>query len=87
MVRVTPPIVSATLEPASAVPVTALVCSLALMMSLPATTEITGALGTSVSTVMARLAAAEVLPAASVALTDRVSGPCPMSVMSAACSV
>ena len=56
-------------------------------MSSPATFEIVGAFGTTVSTVMARVAAAETLPAASVAVTESVSGPWPMPVMSGAVSV
>ena len=43
--------------------------------------------GASVSTVMSRVLAVEVLPAASVAVTDRVSGPSPIAVISASVSV
>ena len=62
-------------------------CSLALMMSSVATTLMVGAPATKVFTAMARLAAGLVLPAASVCLTDRVSAPWPMAVMSAATKV
>ena len=43
--------------------------------------------GAKVSMVMALVPGAEVLPAASVAVADRVSAPCPMAVMSVGCSV
>ena len=56
-------------------------------MSSPATFEIVGGSMATVSIVMLRVAAAEVLPAASVALADSVSGPWPIAVMSAAVSV
>ena len=79
--------VSATAALGSAVPAIAADCSLPLMTLSPATSEITGAAGASVSTVMSRVPAAEVLPAASVAVTDSVSAPSPMAVMSAAVSV
>ena len=79
--------VSATAALASAVPAITAVCSLALMTSLPATTEIVGATGARVSTWMLRVPAVEVLPAASVALAERVSSPWPMAVMSAGVSV
>ena len=58
-----------------AVPLIAAVFSPALTMSSPATAEMVGAFGTTVSTEMARDAAAETLPAASVALTESVSAP------------
>ena len=66
---------NATVEPASAVPLIAAVCSLALTMLSPATAEIVGADGASVSTVIWRVPAVEVLPAASVTFTDRISSP------------
>ena len=72
---------------ASAVPVMLAVCSLALTVLSPATGAMVGAFGATVSTVMARVAAAEVLPALSVAVTDSVCAPSPMAVRSAACSV
>ena len=78
--------VSATRADASAVPVIAADCSPALMMSSPATFEITGASGARVSMEMVRVAAGEVLPAASVAVAERVSAPWPMAVRSAAFS-
>ena len=81
------PIFSATLAFASALPEIAVVCSLALTMSSPATFEITGTLGARVSTEMLRVTAVETLPAASVAVAESVSGPCPMAVMSAPVSV
>ena len=85
--RVLPPIVKATEAPASFVPVMVVVCSLALMMSSVATALMMGAVGAAVSTVMARVPAALVLPAASVCVTDRVLAPWPMAVMSAATKV
>ena len=65
-------------------PVIVTACSLALTMSSPATFEITGASGANVSTVMSRVPAVELLPAASVAVADSVSLPWPMAVMSSA---
>ena len=56
-------------------------------MSSPATFEITGTPGVTVSTVMLRVAAAETLPAASVARAESVSPPSPMALRSAAVSV
>ena len=85
-VRVLPPMDRATLAPASAVPVIATDCSVALTMSSPATFEMVGAFGTTVSTVMARVTEDEAFPAASMALADSVSRPWPMPVMSAAVS-
>ena len=85
--RVLPPSVRATVAPASAVPVIAADCSLALTTSSPATLSIRGWLGARVSTVMLRVVTAEVLPAASVAVTESVSSPWPIAVMSAAFSV
>ena len=79
--------VSTTLAPASAVPVIAEVCSLALTVSSAATVEIVGAPGATVSTVMPRVPAAEMLPAASVALTESVSLPWPMAATSVLVSV
>ena len=85
--RTLPPRDSATLAPASAVPVIDTVCcSLALTMSSPATLEIVGASGTTVSTVMSRVTTAEALPAASIACTVRVSRPWPIARMSAGMS-
>ena len=86
-VRTTPPRDKATLAPASAVPVIATLCSLALTVSSPATLEMTGASGATVSTVIARVPGCDVLPAASVAVADRVCGPWPIAAMSADCSV
>ena len=86
--RVAPPRVSATWRFGSVVPETAVEAfSLALMTSLPATTAIVGRSGAIVSTVIARVAAAEVLPAPSRAVADSVSGPWPIAAMSAAVSV
>ena len=85
--RSTPLISSEMLAPASAVPVIEAGSSLALTRSSPVTLEISGTFGATVSTVMVRVPAAEVLPAASVAVTDRVSGPSPMAAMSAAVSL
>ena len=85
--RTAPPKLSATLALASAVPAITAVCSLALTMSSPATFETVGAFGATVSTVMARVPAAEVLPAASMARAESVSEPWPMAEMSAAVSV
>ena len=73
--------------PASAVPLMAAVCSLPLTMLSVATVLITGVVGVTVSTVMLRVPAALTLPAASVAVAERVSGPCPIAVMSAATRV
>ena len=86
--RTLPPIVSATLAPASAVPVIAAVdCSAALIRSSPATFEIVGESGTCVSILMPREPVCEALPAASVACTYSVSSPWPMAAMSAAVNV
>ena len=86
--RSDPATVSLTLAFASAVPeITTEERSTALMRSSPATVEIWGALGTSVSTLIARVTGSEVLPAKSTARADRVSSPCPIAVMSAAVSV
>ena len=85
--RTVPPKVRATLAFASVVPEIDAVCSPALMTSSPATLEIEGAFGATVSTVRLRVPASEVLPAASVALADRVSGPWPIAVMSSDVSV
>ena len=52
-VRVFPPMLSATVEPATLVPVMVLATSEALITSSVATTLITGAMGASVSTLMA----------------------------------
>ena len=79
-----PPSVSATVAPASAVPVIVAVCSLALTTSSPATSEIVGAVGATVSSVMTRDPSADTLPAASVAEAVTVSVPWPMAVKSAA---
>ena len=66
--------VSTRLAPASAEPeITAEDFSAALIRSSPATAAITGASGARVSTWMSRVAAAEALPAASVAFTDSAS--------------
>ena len=64
--RVLPPMLSATVAPASLVPVRVLVTSAALTMSSVATKLITGAAGTSVSTEMVRVPAALWLPEVSV---------------------
>ena len=64
--RELPPRLSATVAPASLVPVRVLVTSAALTMSSVATTLIAGAAGTSVSTVMLRVPASLLLPEASV---------------------
>ena len=85
--RVLPPKVSATLALASARPVMATACSLALTTSSSATVAIVGAFGTSVSTVMVRVVATEVLPDLSVARAERISSPWPIAAMSAAVSV
>ena len=66
---------SVTVAPDSAVPVIGEVFSLALMMLSPATVEMVGASGTSVSTEMSRVVADEVLPALSVTVAESVSGP------------
>ena len=84
--RVLPPRVSATLAPASTVPVMATACSLALTTSSPATRPISGACGATVSTVIARVPSSDTLPAASVAVTRKVSAPSPIAVRSAAVS-
>ena len=73
--RVLPPIVSLTVASASAVPVIADACSLALTMSSPATVEIVGASTAVVSIWMVRVTADETLPAASVAVAESVSAP------------
>ena len=86
-VRVLPPRVKATLLFASAVPVMATDCSAALTMSSTATLEIAGTLGAMVSMLMARVPVDETLPAASVAVAESVSLPCPMPVMSSGVSV
>ena len=87
-VRTLPPIVSATRAPASAVPVIAVVCSLALRTLSAVTSAMVGTPGTTVSTEIVRVpAAAEVLPAASVAFTDKVSSPWAIAAMSSAVSV
>ena len=83
-VRVLTPMLKLIVAPASAVPLMAAVCSLSLTMLSVATALITGVVGVTVSTVMLRVPAALTLPAASVAVADRVSEPCPMAVMSAA---
>ena len=82
-----PPIDRVTVAPASALPLIAADCSPALTMSSPATVRSWGAFGARVSTVMVRVPAEDVLPAASVAFTDSVSAPWPMAVMSSGCSV
>ena len=64
--RVLPPMLSATVEPATLVPVMVLATSEALTMSSLATALITGAPLGAVSTVMVRVLAALVLPLASV---------------------
>ena len=74
--------VSATVAPASAVPVIAAVCSLALTTSLPATCAMVGASGTMVSTVIARVPAGETLPARSATVAESVTAPCPRVPMS-----
>ena len=79
-VRTVPPMDRATLALASAVPEIAAACSAALMVSSPATSAIVGASGATVSISMTCVPASEMLPAASVALADKVSGPCPMAV-------
>ena len=71
------PMLSATLAPASLVPVILLPISKPLMV---------GATGAWVSTVMSRLPATLWLPAESVCTTLKVSGPSPMALMSEACS-
>ena len=74
---------SATLEPASALPVIATVCSAALTMLSPATASISGASGTPVSSRKDRpLLAAPTLPATSI--TTAVSVFCPSLPRSAA---
>ena len=65
----------------------AAVTSLALTKSSSATTEISGAPGTTVSIVISRVATGEVLPTASVARTDSVSAPSPIAAKSAVVSV
>ena len=84
--RVLAPIVSATVAPASAVPVMAAVCSLALTMSSPATMAMVGRLGAIVSTVMTAVRGGATLPAVSVAVTVRVSLPWPMAFTSSGVS-
>ena len=84
--RVLPPIDKATLAPASLLPVMVLATSAALMMLSLATTLIESARGAAVSTMMARVLAALVLPLASVWVTLKVSAPWPMAVMSAGTS-
>jgi electron transfer flavoprotein alpha subunit len=60
----------------------------ALMVALaPAYSHLMAATTANGKNVMPRVAAADVLPAASVALTDSVCAPSPMAVMSAACRV
>ena len=72
--------------PDSLLPVTVTpAASAALMMSLPATALMTGAVGAIVSTLMACVAVV-VLPAASVDTAVRVSAPSPKAVMAAALS-
>ena len=77
---------SATVALASAVPEIATACSLALTVSSPATTEIDGAVGATVSTLTLRVAAAETLPAASTAVIDSTASPSPMDAMSSGVS-
>ena len=63
------------LETLRAVPLIAAVCSVALMILSVATALITGAAGALVSTLIVRVPAVPVLPAASVAVADSVSLP------------
>ena len=86
-VRILAPIVNATVAPASFVPVIVAVCSLALMVLSGAKALIVGAVGAAVSTVMARVNAVLVLPAASRALMVRVIAPWPRLRRSAAVAV
>ena len=75
----------AAVAPASQVPViVVLPASDASMTSSPATTSNPGAAGATVSTVIARVAAALVLPALSVCVALSVSPPCPIAATSAA---
>ena len=80
--------VMSTRAPASVAPVmvTPAVNSLALIAS-PADTTTPVTVDATVSTVMARVPAALVLPAASVCVALRVSAPCSMAVMSALSNV
>ena len=84
--RVLPPMLSATVEPATLVPVMVLATSEALTMSSLATKPITGAPLAKESTVMVRVPAALLLPAASVWVALKISVPWPMAVMSLLCS-
>ena len=84
-VRTLPPIVSATLTFFSAVPVIAVIRSLALMTLSEVTTSRVGASGARVSTVICRVPAeAETLPATSVATTESVAAPSPIAATSSA---
>ena len=56
-------------------------------MSSPATTEMLGAFGATVSTLIERVPANETLPAASATVADSVSLPWPIAEMSAGISV
>ena len=83
--RTLPPMLRATVAPASLLPVMVLPTSAALMMSSVATALISGG-SAMVSTTMLRLVLA-VAPVANVAVASMVSPPCPMAVMSASTSV
>ena len=81
------PTVNAIVAPASAVPEMMPPASELLITSSVATALITGAVGATVSMLIARVPAVLVLPAASLAVALRVSAPWPMAVMSAATKV
>ena len=87
IVRVLPPMLREIVALASVVPLMIADCSTKLTMLSPATLLISGAAGASVSTVMLRVPTALTLPAASVAVAESVSLPCPMPVMSPATRV
>ena len=82
--RVLAPMVSATEVLGSAVPVMAEVRSLKLTVSSPATVEIVGTAGATVSTVKVWSTVADELPARSVALAVSSATPWPISATSAA---
>ena len=81
---VNPPKVKLTAALASAVPDKVVVCSAPLMTLSAVTSAIVGALGATVSTVIALVVVVDVLPAASVAVIVISSDPSPIAVTSAA---
>ena len=86
--RVTLPKLSATMALGSVVPLTAAVpTSTALMKLSPATVPMEGGFGATVSTTMLRVPAADLLPTASVAVAESVSGPWSIAAMSSGVSV